>query len=69
MWAYEFMRHAFIAGLIIACVCGVVSVFVVLRKSAFAAHALSHISLTGAAGSVLIGVSAMTGQLFSNIIV
>ena len=68
MWAYDFMQHALISGLIIATVCGVVSVFVVLRRSAFAAHALGHMSLTGAAGAALIGVSAITGQLILNIL-
>jgi zinc/manganese transport system permease protein len=68
MWVYDFMQHALYAGLIIATVCGVVSVFVVLRRSAFAAHALGHMSLTGAAGAALIGVSAITGQLLLNIL-
>ncbi len=68
MWAYDFMRHALYAGLIIATVCGVVSVFVVLRRSAFAAHALGHVSLTGAAGAALVGISAITGQLLLNIL-
>jgi len=66
MWAYDFMQHALIAGLIVATICGVVSVFVILRRSAFAAHALSHMSLTGAAGALLLGVSAITGQLVVN---
>ena len=30
MWAYDFMQHALYSGLIIATVCGIVSVFVVL---------------------------------------
>ena len=68
MWAYDFMQHALYSGLIIATVCGIVSVFVVLRRSAFAAHALGHMSLTGAAGAALIGVSAMTGQLILNLL-
>lgn len=67
MWGYDFMQHALIAGLIVSTICAVVSVFVVLRRSAFAAHALSHMSLTGAAGAMLVGVSAITGQLIINI--
>jgi zinc/manganese transport system permease protein len=68
MWAYDFMQHALYSGLIIATVCGVISVFVVLRRSAFAAHALGHMSLTGAAGAALIGISAISGQLILNLL-
>ncbi len=68
MWAYDFMQHALYSGLIIATVCGVVSVLVVLRRSAFAAHALGHMSLTGAAGAALVGIPAITGQLLLNIL-
>ncbi len=63
MWQYDFMRHAFEAGTIIAIVAGVVGYFVVLRKSSFAAHALSHIGFTGAAGAVLIGLTPLFGLL------
>jgi zinc/manganese transport system permease protein len=52
MLAYQFMVHAFQAGTIVAIVAGVVGYFVVLRRSAFAAHALSHIGFAGAAGAV-----------------
>lgn len=68
MLYYNFMQNAFIAGTLIAIICGIVSFFVVLRKAEFAAHSLGHISLTGAAGAVLIGISAMSGQLIANII-
>ncbi len=68
MFEFTFMQHAFIAGGIIALICGIMSVFVVTRRCAFAAHALSHISLTGASGAMLIGLSAMTGQLVITII-
>ena len=63
MWQYDFMRHAFEAGTIIAIVAGVVGYFIVLRKSSFAAHALSHVGFTGAAGAVLIGLTPLFGLL------
>ena len=63
MWQYDFMRHAFEAGTIIAIVAGVVGYFIVLRRSSFAAHALSHIGFTGAAGAVLIGLTPLFGLL------
>jgi zinc/manganese transport system permease protein len=63
MWQYDFMRHAFEAGTIVAIVAGIVGYFIVLRRSAFAAHALSHIGFAGAAGAVLLGVNPLIGLL------
>jgi zinc/manganese transport system permease protein len=44
-------------------VAGIVGYFVVLRRSSFAAHALSHIGFAGAAGAVLFGISPVYGLL------
>ena len=63
MWQFDFMRHAFEAGTVIAIVAGVIGYFIVLRQSAFAAHALSHIGFAGAAGAVLVGLSPVFGLL------
>ena len=68
MFNYVFMQYAFIAGTLTALTCGMISLFVVTRKAAFAAHALSHISITGAALALLVGFSAITGQLIINLI-
>ena len=68
MLSYSFMQHAFIAGTLIAVICGIVSFFVVLRKAIFAAHSFGHTSLTGASGVILIGLSAMSGQLIANVL-
>ena len=68
MFEFEFMQNAFIAGSIISIVCGLISVFVVLRRASFATHALAHTSLTGSSGALLLGLSGITGQLFINII-
>ncbi|MED7788511.1 metal ABC transporter permease [Francisella sp. 19X1-34] len=65
---YTFMIYAFVAGTIIAIICGIISFFVIIRRLSFASHALGHISLTGASGAVLLNLSAMTGQLFINLI-
>ncbi|HMD46427.1 MAG TPA: metal ABC transporter permease [Acidimicrobiales bacterium] len=61
--SYQFMRNAFAAGTVVAIVGGVVGYFVILRRSAFAAHALSHIGFAGAAGAVAIGVNPIFGLL------
>lgn len=63
MLQYDFMQHAFEAGTIVALVAGIVGYFVVLRRSSFAAHALSHIGFAGAAGAVLFGISPLLGLL------
>ncbi|TMB96455.1 MAG: metal ABC transporter permease [Chloroflexi bacterium] len=63
MFHFEFMVHAFQAGTIIAIVAGAIGYFVVLRGSAFAAHALSHIGFAGATGAVVIGLSPIAGLL------
>ena len=63
MWQYDFIRHAFEAGTIVAIVAGVVGYFVVLRRLSFAAHALSHVGFAGAAGAVLAGLNPLIGLL------
>ena len=63
MWQYDFIRHAFEAGTVVAIVAGVVGYFVVLRRLSFAAHALSHVGFAGAAGAVLLGINPLAGLL------
>jgi zinc/manganese transport system permease protein len=63
MMQYTFMRNAFEAGTIIAIVAGIIGYFVVLRRSAFATHALGHVGFSGAAGAVLYGVNPVYGLL------
>lgn len=60
---YPFMQHAYEAGTIVAIVAGIVGYFVVLRRSSFAAHSLSHIGFAGAAGAALVGISPVYGLL------
>jgi len=63
MFQYQFMQHAFEAGTLVAIIAGIVGYFVVLRRSSFAAHSLSHIGFAGAAGAVLLGISPVFGLL------
>lgn len=63
MLHYGFMLHAFEAGTVVAIVAGVIGYFVVLRRSSFAAHALSHVGFAGAAGAVLVGLNPLIGLL------
>jgi len=63
MFQYQFMQHAFEAGTLIAIIAGIVGYFVVLRRSSFAAHALSHIGFAGATGAVVVGINPVFGLL------
>jgi zinc/manganese transport system permease protein len=63
MWKFPFMQHAFEAGTIVAIVAGIIGYFVVLRRSSFAAHALSHVGFSGAAAAVLFGIDPVIGLL------
>jgi zinc/manganese transport system permease protein len=63
VFQWPFMQHAFEAGTLVAIVAGIVGYFVVLRRSSFAAHALSHIGFAGAAGAVLFGANPVYGLL------
>jgi zinc/manganese transport system permease protein len=55
------MLNAWESASIVAVVAGVVGFFIVLRGSAFAAHALPNGAFAGAAGASLVGVDAIVG--------
>ncbi|HEY6469900.1 MAG TPA: metal ABC transporter permease [Candidatus Dormibacteraeota bacterium] len=65
MLSYQFMVNAFEVGGIVSVVAGVVGYFVILRRTAFSAHALSHIGFAGAAGAVVIGLQPIVGLVAS----
>ena len=51
----EFMLRALYSGLLVSLICGVLGVFVVLRKHAFIADGVAHASLAGIAIGLLLG--------------
>ena len=61
LFDFPFMVNAFRAGSVVAVIAGVVGWFMILRKQTFAGHTLALIGFPGAAGAVLIGVSAQVG--------
>ena len=61
--ATSFVQHAFYAVTAVAIAAGAVGYFVVLRRQAFAAHAIGHVGFAGAAGAVLLGRSPILGLL------
>jgi zinc/manganese transport system permease protein len=63
LFQYQFMDNAYTAGTMVAFVAGAIGYFVVLRSSAFAAHALSHIGFAGATGAVVLSLNPIYGLL------
>ncbi len=56
-----FMRNALLGGSLVALAAGLIGYFIVVRNSAFAAHALAHIGFPGATGAVLVGLPVGVG--------
>lgn len=56
-----FMGNALAGGTIVALAAGLIGYFVIVRNTAFAAHALAHIGLPGATGAVLLGLPVTLG--------
>src|SRR3954452_15780291 len=56
-----FMRNALLGGTLVALAAGLIGYFIVVRSSAFAAHALAHIGFPGATGAVLFGLPVTLG--------
>ncbi|VDH01455.1 High-affinity zinc uptake system membrane protein znuB [Lysinibacillus sphaericus] len=52
LFTYEFLQNAFFSGLIIGVIAPLLGLFIVVRRLALIADALSHVSLAGIAGSL-----------------
>ncbi|WP_125607977.1 metal ABC transporter permease [Lapidilactobacillus bayanensis] len=63
MFAFDFMRHAFVASTFIAITCGIIGVFVVARELSFLTHMLSEIGFAGASFAAFAGLSPLVGML------
>src|SRR5260370_42222495 len=61
MFAAGFMMNAWTTATIVAVVAGVVGYLVVLRASAFPAHAIPKGAFAGAAGASLLGINTLIG--------
>ena len=61
---YEFMRNALIAGLLAAVACGIVGVYVVVKRIVFISGGIAHASFGGIGLGYLVGISPVLGAMF-----
>ena len=61
------LSHSIIAGAILGVIGGFVGLFVMLRRHAFAVHAIAEMSFAGAALFLLLGYNVVTGSLIGSI--
>ena len=62
------LSQSIIAGAILGVIGGFVGLFVMLRRHAFAVHAIAEMSFAGAALFLLLGYNVVTGSLMGSII-
>jgi len=66
---YTFVQHAFLGGIGMAILAGVLGPFVVQSKQSIASDMFAHVALAGIGGALLIGVSPWWGALPTLILV
>jgi len=67
IFAHPFMRYAFLAGVPVAAMAGLVGYFMVLRKQVFAADALSHVAFSGVVTALAFGVDPTLGLFIGTV--
>lgn len=60
---YDFMRRAFLVGILLAAIVPCVGVVVVLKRLSMIGDALSHTSLAGVAAGLMLGVNPVLGAV------
>jgi zinc transport system permease protein len=60
---YEFMRNAIMAGLLAAVACGIVGVYVVVKKIVFISGGIAHASFGGIGLGYFLGINPIVGAL------
>lgn len=61
---YEFMRNALIAGLLAAVACGIIGVYVVIKRVVFISGGIAHASFGGIGLGYLLGINPVLGAMF-----
>ncbi|MHC1604459.1 MAG: metal ABC transporter permease [Candidatus Methanofastidiosia archaeon] len=66
LFHYEFMRNALLAGTLASVICGIIGVYVVLKRIVFISGGIAHSSFGGIGLGYLLGINPMiTTLLFS----
>lgn len=60
-WSYTFFRHGIVAGSLAGALCGLVGVYVVLRRMSYIGHSLSHAIFGGAVATYVLQVNYYIG--------
>ena len=60
---FEFMRNALYAGLLASIACGIVGVYVVVKRIVFISGGISHISFGGIGLGYLVGINPVLGAM------
>src|SRR5579884_2497062 len=58
---YEFFRHGLVAAALVGALCGLMGVYIVLRRMSYIGHGLSHSVFGGAVVSYLMGWNFYVG--------
>jgi zinc transport system permease protein len=61
---YDFMRNALAAGVLASVACGVVGVYVVVKRIVFISGGIAHTSFGGIGLGYLLGINPVLGALF-----
>ncbi len=61
---YEFMQNALIAGLLAAVACGIVGVYIVIKRVVFISGGIAHTSFGGIGLGYFLGINPVLGAMF-----
>lgn len=65
---YDFMRRAFLVGILLAIIIPCIGLIVVLKRLSMIGDALAHTSLAGVAAGLLLGINPILGAIIITII-
>ena len=68
LFGYHFFQNAIIGGIIVAIVCGLVGLFLILKKEAMIGDGLSHTAFGGIAIGLLMGINPIITALCTSIL-
>lgn len=66
IFSYDFMRRAFLSGILLAVIIPCIGVIVVLKRLSMIGDALAHTSLAGVAAGLLLGINPVAGAVVTS---